>query len=227
VVTYDAKGRDERARLFREAALPFLDDVYRFAQFIMRNQADAEDAVQECYLRALRHFDGFRGSAVKPWLLAILKNVCYAELTRRRRRETPADMTDFENTAEEPLWQQPEGTPESVMQNSQDGAAIGRLIADLPAPFREAIVLRELDGMSYRDIAEVAGVPIGTVMSRLARARAMLLAAWKTQRSPPAAGNNPAHGAARTIAGAGGAMPIALRPNGSARWQTAARRPKG
>jgi RNA polymerase sigma-70 factor (ECF subfamily) len=227
-VTYDAKAGEERARRFRDAALPCLDDAYRLAHFLLRHRADAEDAVQECYLRAQRHFDGLRGSAIKPWLFAILRNVCYAELARRNRREIAADIADFENTAEEPLWQQPEATPESVMQSSQDGAAIRRLIAALPAPFRETIVLRELDGMSYQEIAEVAGVPVGTVMSRLARARAMLLAAWKAQHGPTA-GHHPESGATPAVAekSADGSMPIPLRPNGTARQGTAARRPKG
>jgi hypothetical protein len=102
------------------------------------NQIKAIDAwaakQQECYLRAQRHFDGFRGSAIKPWLLAIVRNVCYAELARRKRREIAADLADFENTAEEPLWQQPQATPESVMLSSQDGAAIRRLIHSPKTP---------------------------------------------------------------------------------------------
>jgi RNA polymerase sigma-70 factor, ECF subfamily len=201
-VTDDAKAEEERARRFRDAALPCLDDAYRFAHFMMRNQADAEDAVQECYLRALRHYDGFRGPAIKPWLFTILRNVCYAELVRRRRYETSADLADSEHAAAEPLWQQPQETPESVMLSRQDGAAIRRLVAALPPPFREAVVLRELGDMSYREIAEVAGVPVGTVMSRLARARAMLLAACKAQHGPTA-GDHPARGAARIHEGAG------------------------
>jgi RNA polymerase sigma factor (sigma-70 family) len=156
----------------------------------MRNQADAEDAVQECYLRALQHFDSFRGPAIKPWLLAILRNICYAEFTRRSRREQPADPADCKDTVE-PVWQQPQATPDAVMLMSQDGAAIRQLLTALPAAFRETIVMRELNDMSYREIAEATGVPVGTVMSRLARARAMLLALWKadhgaTAGDPPA-----------------------------------------
>jgi RNA polymerase sigma-70 factor, ECF subfamily len=211
-VTYDAKATDERARHFRDAALPCLDDAYRLAHFLLRNPADAEDAVQECYLRAQRHFDGFRGTAIKPWLLAILRNVCYTELARRNRREIAADLSDFENVADEPLWQQPQATPESAMLGGEESAAMRRLIAALPAPFREVIVLRELDDMSYRDIAEVAGVPVGTVMSRLARARSMLLAAWQA-RHGPTAHNNPARAATRARRDRGVLQLKLARPN--------------
>jgi RNA polymerase sigma-70 factor (ECF subfamily) len=126
------------------------------------------------YLRARRCFDSFRGPAIKPWLLAILRNVCSTKLAPRSRHETPADLAaDSVPATDEPLWLQPEAPPE-------DGAIIRRLIAALPTPYREVIVLREFNDMSYREIAEVVSMPVATVMSHLARARAMLLAAWKT-----------------------------------------------
>jgi RNA polymerase sigma-70 factor, ECF subfamily len=196
-LSYDAKIEGERARRFRDAALPCLDDAYRLAHYLMRNKADAEDAVQECYLRALQHFDSYSGPAIRPWLLTILRNVCYSEFARRGRHEKPTDPGDCEDTVE-PLWQQPQATPDSVMLSSQDGAAIQRMLVALPAPFREAIVMREFNDMSYREIAETTGVPVGTVMSRLARARAMLLALWKTQHDTTAA-NNPARKPAPTL----------------------------
>jgi RNA polymerase sigma-70 factor (ECF subfamily) len=174
----DDDDDDGKARRFRDAALPHLDDVYTLARYLMRNTADAEDAVQECYLRALRHFDSYRGPAMKPWLLAILRNVCNAEFARRGRQETPADCSEETPTESLPLWQEPQATPESAMLRQQDGDTIHRLIAALPQPFREAIVLREVNDLSYQEIAEVAGVPVGTVMSRLARARSMLRSAW-------------------------------------------------
>jgi RNA polymerase sigma-70 factor, ECF subfamily len=189
-MTRHDKTEDERARRFRDAALPCLDDAYTFANFLMRNRTDAEDAVQECYLRALRHFDNWRGLTIKPWLFAILRNVCYSELARRRRQETPADLGDCEQLAEKLFWQEPQALPDSEMLNRQDGAAVRQLIDSLPAQLREVIVLREFNDMSYREIAEVAGVPVGTVMSRLARSRALFLAGWKardnaTQQSGP------------------------------------------
>jgi RNA polymerase sigma-70 factor (ECF subfamily) len=187
----DAVAEQERMRRFRDAALPHLDDLYTLARYLMRNPTDAEDAVQECYLRALRHFDSYRGPAMKPWLLAILRNVCNAEFARRGKEEVPTDFAQDESTAEDmPMWQEPEASPEKMMLRQQDGATIRRLVAELPEPFREAIVLREVNDLSYQEIAEVAGVPVGTVMSRLARARAMLRSAWnaaETATARPAA----------------------------------------
>ena len=175
----DAFADQERMRRFRDAALPYLDDVFALARYLMRNPSDAEDAVQECYLRALRHFDSYRGPAMKPWLLTILRNVCNAEFARRRREEVPADTTRDDTVTEEmPMWQEPQTSPESLVLRQQDSATIRRLVAELPQPFREVIVLREINDLSYQEIAEVAGLPVGTVMSRLARARAMLRSAW-------------------------------------------------
>jgi RNA polymerase sigma-70 factor (ECF subfamily) len=175
----DAVAEQERMRTFQAAALPHLDDVYTLARYLMRNTQDAEDAVQECYLRALRHFDSYRGPAMKPWLLAILRNVCNAEFARRSKEEVPTDYTQNGSLAEEmPMWQEPQASPEKMMVRQQDTATIRRLVAELPDPFREAIVLREMNNLSYQEIAQVAGVPVGTVMSRLARARAMLRTAW-------------------------------------------------
>jgi RNA polymerase sigma-70 factor (ECF subfamily) len=178
-MTGDGNGERDRARRFRDAALPYLDDVYSLARYLMRNPADAEDAAQECYVRALRHFDSYRGPEMKPWLLTILRNVCNAEFARRRKQETPTDFSEHETAADElPIWQEPTSSPETTMVRQQDSDTIRRLVAALPQPFREAIVLREINDLSYHEIAEVAGVPVGTVMSRLARARSMLRAAW-------------------------------------------------
>jgi RNA polymerase sigma-70 factor, ECF subfamily len=178
-MTGDANAEQDKARRFREAVLPHLDDAFALARYLMRNAADAEDAVQECYLRALRHFDSYRGPAMKPWLLAILRNVCNAEFARRGRQEVPADYTEDDPASEQPpMWQEPSTSPEAALLRRHDDATIRRLVGALPQPFREAIVLREVNDLSYQEIAEVAGVPVGTVMSRLARARAMLRSAW-------------------------------------------------
>jgi RNA polymerase sigma-70 factor (ECF subfamily) len=183
----DAAAEQARMRRFRDAALPHLDEVYTLARYLMRNTDDAEDAVQECYLRALRHFDRYRGPAMKPWLLAILRNVCNAEFTRRARGDIPTDYAQDESVTEElPMWQEPQASPEKVILRQQDSATIRRLVTELPAPFREAIVLREINDLSYQEIAEVAGVPVGTVMSRLARARAMLRSAWNAAEASTA-----------------------------------------
>jgi RNA polymerase sigma-70 factor (ECF subfamily) len=196
----DASAEQDRARRFRDAALPYLDDVYTLARYLMRNSADADDAAQECYVRALRHFDSYRGPAMKPWLLAILKNVCYAEFARRGKQETPTDFAENGAGAEEPVWQEPQSSPESIMLRQQDDATIRKLVEALPEPFRETIVLREINDLSYQEIAAVAGVPVGTVMSRLNRGRAMLRAAWNAANGAAQAAARPAAPSARSAA---------------------------
>jgi len=179
------EDRDTAAQ-FKELALPLLDDVYSLARYLLGSAADAEDAVQECYLRAFRHFNTYHGPAIKPWLFAILRNVCNAEFARRskaRLRNTEADAEAMECTA--PLWQEVQDTPESVLLRKLDAATIRRFVAALPTQFREAIVLHEINHLSYREIADVIGAPVGTVMSRLARARFMLRAAWNAEEGPP------------------------------------------
>jgi len=173
----------DKARRFRDAALPCIDDVYTLARYLLRDTADAEDAVQECYLRALRHFDTFRGPAIKPWLFAILRNVCRGEFARKSSGLNCIDQyvggeTDKDEDAVRPLWQEPQVSPETETLHQRDAQTIRRLVAELPEQFREAIVLREINDLPYRDIADVIGVPVGTVMSRLARARSMLRKAW-------------------------------------------------
>ena len=178
-------GDPEKARRFRDAALPHLDDVYTLARYLLRDAADAEDAVQECYLRALRHFDSYRGPAMKPWLFAILRNVCRAEFARRASSPT-APIDDVPDDAEQtPLWHEAQETPEAQMLHRWDSTTIGRLVAALAEPFRETLVLREIHDLSYREIADIVGAPVGTVMSRLARARAMLRSAWMAEEEQP------------------------------------------
>lgn len=173
--------RHDTARRFREAALPHLDDVYTLARYLLREPADAEDAVQECYLRALRHFDTFRGPEMKPWLFAILRNICRGEFARRSRAALTIDGETQEDADAVPLWQEPALSPEAQILHQRDANTVRRLVAALPEPYREAIVLREINELSYREIADVVGVPVGTVMSRLARARCMLRTAWAAE----------------------------------------------
>jgi RNA polymerase sigma-70 factor (ECF subfamily) len=175
----------EKARRFREAALPFLDDVYTLARYLLRDAADAEDAVQECFLRAFKHFGSYRGPAMKPWLFAILRNVCRAEYARRATTPT-SPIEDVPESAEQaPLWHEVQETPEAQLLRRWDSDTVRRLIATLAEPFRETFVLREIQNLSYREIADVAEVPVGTVMSRLARARAMLRSAWMAEEEQP------------------------------------------
>jgi len=174
----------DKARRFREAALPYLDDVYTLARYLLRDASDAEDAVQECYLRALKHFDGYRGPAMKPWLFAILRNVCHAEYARRASAAVPS-LDDLPEPAQQtPMWREEQQTPEAEILRERDAATIRRLVEALAEPFKETFVLREINNLSYREIADAVGAPVGTVMSRLARARAMLRSAWMAEQEP-------------------------------------------
>jgi RNA polymerase sigma-70 factor, ECF subfamily len=176
-VADDERGRAQR---FREAALPHLGDVYTLARYLLRNPADAEDAAQECYLRAFRHFHTFRGGPIKPWLLAILRNVCRAEYARRGALAA-VQVDGVEHAADEVaenVWGEASPSPGAVSLSRFDAETVQRLIAQLPDAFREVLVLREINDLSYREIAEVTGTPVGTVMSRLARARGLLRDAW-------------------------------------------------
>src|SRR5450631_1089960 len=171
-----AYGNDDgRAERFKTLALPHLDEVYTLARYLLRGASDADDAVQECYLRAFRHFDTFRGGPVKPWLMAILRNVCHAAYAGNARLVFTAEPGELSAL---PIWREDSDTPEQAMLRRHDSDTMRRLIGELPAEFREVIVLREINDLSYRDIATVIEAPIGTVMSRLARARAMLRDAW-------------------------------------------------
>ena len=180
-----ANDDPEKARRFRDAALPYLDDVYTLARYLLRDANDAEDAVQECFLRALKHFDSYRGPAMKPWLFAILRNVCHAEYARRAGAPTGPIEEAADSAGQTPLWSEAPETPETQILRQRDASAIRRLVAGLAEPFRETFVLREIQNLSYREIADVAQVPVGTVMSRLARARAMLRSAWMAEQEPP------------------------------------------
>jgi RNA polymerase sigma-70 factor (ECF subfamily) len=182
---YGADDQLDKAKRFRDAALPYLDDVYTLARYLLRNTADADDAAQECYLRALRHFDTFRGTDIKPWLFAILRNICNSEFARRGRSAVAMDDSMDHVVEMTPLWQEDQASPETEVLRDRDAATIRNLVAELPAAFREAIVLREINDLSYREIADVVGAPVGTVMSRLARARAMLRKAWNAEERVP------------------------------------------
>lgn len=185
MVIGDSGNELERARRFRDAALPHLDAVYTLARYLLRDAGDAEDAVQECYLRALKHFDSYRGPAMKPWLFTILRNVCHAEFARRANATVgpAADIAEDEQAT--PLWHDAPDTPEDTLLRHRDSNSVQRLVAALAEPFRETLVLREVQDLSYREIADIVGAPVGTVMSRLARARAMLRAAWMAEEERP------------------------------------------
>jgi len=172
----------DKARRFREAALPYLDDVYTLARYLLRDASDAEDAVQECYLRALKHFHTYRGPAMKPWLFAILRNVCRAEFARRASAPSTTLDDTPESAEQQPMWHEEQQTPETAILKDRDAVTVRKLVEALAEPFKETFVLREINNLSYREIAEAIGAPVGTVMSRLARARAMLRSAWLAEQ---------------------------------------------
>jgi len=157
---------------FHESVLPYLDAAYNLARYLVRDPHDAEDAVQEAFLRATRHFDGFRGVDGRAWLLSIVRNACFTLL---RRRRSGSEVVEFE----EEMHSVEDGAsgPEADLARTIAAEQVQEGLARLPVEFREVLVLREMEGLSYKEIAQVAGVPIGTVMSRLARARRQLSAA--------------------------------------------------
>jgi RNA polymerase sigma factor (sigma-70 family) len=171
---------EEQAR-FRQAVLPYLADCYALARWLTGDRADAEDVVQEACLRALRAIGGFAGTNARAWTLTIVRNTAYSWL-RKNRSAALLLVDDLEavERAQADSGANPGNgsttSPEAALIAKTEAARLERAIADLPVPFRETLVLRDVQGLNYRDIAEVTGVPIGTVMSRLARARSRLIA---------------------------------------------------
>ena len=154
---------------FENSVLPHLDAAYNLAHWLTRNGQDAEDAVQEACLRAFRFFGNFRGGDARAWLLKIVRNTCYAQLQNNRPQE-------LATTFDEEIHSEKGGsmTPETLLLRSADSQLLRRALEELPMNFREVLVLRELEGLSYREIAEVSNIPPGTVMSSLSRARERL-----------------------------------------------------
>jgi RNA polymerase sigma-70 factor (ECF subfamily) len=146
-----------------------MDAAYNLARWLMRNDDDAADAVQDAFVRALRFIGGFRGGDGRVWLLAIVRNTCYSRLQRGKARALESEFDDELHSPESDA-----ANPELLLERTRDQAALQKALEGLPEEFRETIVLRELQGMAYKEIADVVGVPIGTVMSRLARARKYL-----------------------------------------------------
>jgi RNA polymerase sigma-70 factor, ECF subfamily len=171
---------DERAR-FEQIVLPHLDAAFNLARWMLRSGADAEDVAQEALLRAYRFFGGFHGGDARAWLLQIVRNTCYTWLGKNR----PMETMEFDEThhatelgggvaAGAPDRPQLGGSPEAQAIASEDCERLTRALEELPPRFREVLVLRELEGCSYKEIAAITSVPIGTVMSALSRARKQL-----------------------------------------------------
>ena len=181
-----ALPQNERQRRFELLALPHLDAAYNLGRWLTGNAADAEDVVQEAYLRAFRYFDAWQGENFRTWLLAIVRN-CFLTWARDNRSSRLVFTSeDSKEAHEETIWTQQPGDPETLLMRSLDATTVTRLVEALPHEYREVLVLRELEDLSYREIAEVLGAPIGTVMSRLARARALLRRRWQGATETPA-----------------------------------------
>ena len=162
---------EDHRRRFESLALPHLDAAYNLARWLTRNDHDAQDVVQEACLRAMRYFGSFRGEQARPWLLQIVRHTCYAWLRENRPVEMVAlDEDDAAWSEAAPASEEP---PAIALRNA-DRALINQAIAALPIAYREVLVLRDLEDLSYKDIARIADLPIGTVMSRLARSRALM-----------------------------------------------------
>jgi RNA polymerase sigma-70 factor (ECF subfamily) len=180
VLPEEQEQTGDQRRRFQALVLPHLDDAVNFAWWLAGNRTDAEDIVQEAMLRAYKYFDRFTGERARPWLLTIVRNTCATWMQRNRPRALVL-VSDSREEADLEAGRQDETAPSPEMQSEHRelGRAIDRAVAALPTEFREVILLREVEELSYKEIAHVLEVPIGTVMSRLARARKLLQARLK------------------------------------------------
>lgn len=161
-----SQEQDRLAR-FEQTVLPHLDAAYNLSRWLTRNDTDAQDVVQEAYLRALKFFDSYHGGDSRSWLLTIVRNTCYTWLQQNRARELTTEFDEEIHSTES-------GNPETLLIEGANKQLLQQALEELPVSFREAVILRELEGLSYKEIADITDVPVGTVMSRLARARRQL-----------------------------------------------------
>jgi len=174
-----------KARRFEQTIMPHLDAAYNLARWLTRNDSDAQDVVQDACVRAFKYFGSFEGENASAWLLAIVRNTCFTWMRRNRPKEEVVDsdvVADDAADNAEPLLgggsRELATDPETRLIEGRDRTRVNELVARLPAEFREVIVLREIEDLSYREIADIVGIPIGTVMSRLSRARKLLHDTW-------------------------------------------------
>ena len=165
---------------FELLAMPHMDAAFNLARWLTGNTHDAEDVVQEAFLRAFRFFDSFRGEDARTWLLKIVRNTYYTQLRRERAQPGSTEFDEeFHSLAEDdatlPAMGRADANPEAALARMEDLRLVDRALAELPVEYREALVLRELEDLSYKEIAAALNVPMGTVMSRLTRARRLLL----------------------------------------------------
>ena len=163
---------DQQAERFEKIVLPHLDDAYTLARYLLRDEHDAQDVVQDAVLRALRHFEGFRQGDARAWLLTIVRNCCYSWHKPHRWDRSTVSFTD-----EAARGVTDPHAADDLANQSSERERIQAAVDALPAELKEVIVLRELNELSYREISDVVGAPIGTVMSRLSRARGRLASA--------------------------------------------------
>ena len=161
---------------FERSVLPHLHDAHRLARWLLRDDHDAQDVVQDAYLAAFRFFGNYREDNARAWIMTIVRNTCYSWLRKERSAEPTDPFDEDSHSLDERGESTGSGTwnPETLFLRSVMRQRIGEAISLLPVSCREVLVLREIEGMSYREIAAAAGVPVGTVMSRLARARDLL-----------------------------------------------------
>jgi RNA polymerase sigma factor (sigma-70 family) len=178
----ESSGMLDDNALFRTVVMPYIDEAYRLARWLTANGTDAEDVVQDASLRAFRAIRSYAGGNPRAWLLSIVRNTAYSWL-RKNRSATIVSVDDLETVETEhgTSDENRDDTPEASLIAKVDAEQLRLAIANLPAPFRETLVLRDIEGLDYREIAEATEVPIGTVMSRLARARRRLIATLKKE----------------------------------------------
>ena len=164
---------------FQAVILPHLDAAYSLARWLTRRPHDAEDIVQEALIRAMKYFSGFRGENARAWFLVIVRNSCYSWFQKNQQRDS-TQLSDDEQLESIDVT----SDPAFSAQSEANRRAVRKALNELPTEFREVVVLRDIEGLSYRDISEVVGLPMGTVMSRLSRARARLQELLKELRSP-------------------------------------------
>ena len=168
----------DKSRRFEAQALPHLDAAYNLARWLVRPPLDADDIMQDAMLRAYRAFDSLRGEDVKPWLLTIVRNCFLSAVRQAKRKDIVPLPTDSEIALADQSLVSGVPDPEALAIQTDAHRQFNNLLASLPADFREVLVLREMEDLSYSEIARIVGIPIGTVMSRLARGRALLKHNW-------------------------------------------------
>jgi RNA polymerase sigma factor (sigma-70 family) len=165
----------DRTRRFEASALPHLDSAYNLARWLLRDEHNAHDVVQEAYLRAFRYFDGFQGGDARPWIMGIVRNTCFSWMREQGGAVEQVEFDDARDSAVlDPAFDRTDDNPEALLIQKLQSSRVTAAIQQLPPLFREVLILRAFEEMSYGEISQIANIPIGTVMSRLSRARRLL-----------------------------------------------------